>query len=56
MQQVRVLLAETDLTAAALSHRVGYPDASYFIKRFRTDHGMGPGAMASRGPPTAATR
>jgi AraC-like DNA-binding protein len=42
MQQARLLLAETDQTVAALSRRVGYPDVSYFIKRFRADHGMTP--------------
>jgi AraC family transcriptional regulator, transcriptional activator of pobA len=42
MQQARLLLAETDMTVAALSHAVGYPDVSYFIKRFRADHGMTP--------------
>lgn len=38
MRQARLLLAETDLTVAAISRRVGYPDASYFIKRFRAEH------------------
>ncbi|MFC7531886.1 AraC family transcriptional regulator [Actinoplanes sp. GCM10030250] len=42
MQQARRLLAETDLTVAAIARRVGYPDAGYFIRRFRTDHGMTP--------------
>jgi AraC-like DNA-binding protein len=42
MQQARLLLAESDLTVAALSHRVGHPDVSYFIKRFRAAHGMTP--------------
>ncbi|AVT34030.1 AraC family transcriptional regulator [Plantactinospora sp. BC1] len=43
MQQARLLLTETDLTVAAISRRVGYPDVSYFIKRFRASHGMTPG-------------
>ena len=51
MQQARVLLAETDLTVAALSHRVGYPDVSYFIKRFRADHGMTPAQWRHAAPP-----
>jgi AraC family transcriptional regulator, transcriptional activator of pobA len=42
MQQARVLLTDTDLTVAAISHRVGYRDVSYFIKRFRADHDMSP--------------
>ncbi|MFC7546978.1 helix-turn-helix domain-containing protein [Plantactinospora sp. GCM10030261] len=42
MRQARLLLGETDLTVAAISRRVGYPDVSYFIKRFRADHGMTP--------------
>jgi AraC family transcriptional activator of pobA len=42
MQQARVLLAETGLTVAAVSRRVGYPDVSYFIKRFRAGHDMTP--------------
>lgn len=42
MQQARLLLAETGLTVAAISHRVGYPDVSYFIKRFRAEHRLTP--------------
>ena len=42
MQHARLLLADTDLTVAAISHRVGYPDVSYFIKRFRAEHGLTP--------------
>jgi AraC family transcriptional activator of pobA len=38
MQHARQLLTDTDLTVAAISHRVGYPDVSYFIKRFRAGH------------------
>jgi AraC-like DNA-binding protein len=38
MQQARLLLSTTALTVAAISHRVGYPDVSYFIKRFRAEH------------------
>src|ERR687889_750378 len=51
MQQARVLLAETDLTVAALARRVGYPDVSYFIKRFRADHGMTPAQWRHAAPP-----
>jgi AraC-like DNA-binding protein len=42
MQQARALLAGTGLTVAAVAHRVGHPDVSYFIKRFRAAHGMTP--------------
>jgi AraC family transcriptional activator of pobA len=52
MQQARTLLADTDLTVAALSHRVGYPDAGYFIKRFRADHGMPPAQRRHAAPHT----
>jgi AraC-like DNA-binding protein len=38
MQHARLLLTGTDLTVAAISHRVGFPDVSYFIKRFRAEH------------------
>ncbi|MEE6261603.1 AraC family transcriptional regulator [Plantactinospora sonchi] len=56
MQQARLLLAETDLTVAAVSRRVGYPDVSYFIKRFRAEHRVTPtqwrdaAQRGSRGP------
>ena len=58
MQQARILLADTDLTVAALSHRVGYPDVSYFIKRFRADHGMTPAQWRHAAPsrPSAEVR
>jgi AraC family transcriptional regulator, transcriptional activator of pobA len=42
MQQARLLLTDTNLTVAAISRRVGYPDVSYFIKRFRADHEVTP--------------
>jgi AraC family transcriptional activator of pobA len=42
MREARLLLAETGLTVAAISHRVGYTDVSYFIKRFRADHDLTP--------------
>lgn len=52
MQQARALLAGTDLTVAAISRRVGYPDVSYFIKRFRTDHQTTPVQWRSSAPPS----
>ena len=54
MRQARLLLAETDLTVAAISHRVGHPDVGYFIKRFRADHRVTPvqwRRAAQPGPP-----
>ena len=49
LQEARVLLAETDLTVAAISRRVGYPDASYFIKRFRAEHRVTPAQWRGAG-------
>ncbi|MEV6493990.1 AraC family transcriptional regulator, partial [Actinoplanes sp. NPDC051633] len=48
MQQARVLLTETGLTVAAISRRVGYPDVSYFIKRFRAEHTLSPARWRNR--------
>jgi AraC-like DNA-binding protein len=42
------LLTETDLTVAAIAHRVGFPDASYFIRRFRTEHQVTPALWRRR--------
>ncbi|WP_025618214.1 AraC family transcriptional regulator [Salinispora cortesiana] len=52
MQQARLLLAETDLTVGAISRRVGYPDTSYFSKRFRARHGVTPTQWRDAAPPT----
>lgn len=49
LQEARTLLAETDLTVAAISRRVGYPDASYFIKRFRAEHRVTPARWRGAG-------
>ena len=49
MQQARLLLAETDLTVAAISRRVGWPDVSYFIKRFRAEHRTTPARWRDAG-------
>ncbi|WP_306214560.1 AraC family transcriptional regulator [Actinoplanes sp. RD1] len=53
MQHARHLLAGTDLTVAAISRRAGYPDVSYFIKRFRADHGLTPARWRAAGGPGA---
>ncbi|WP_051167596.1 AraC family transcriptional regulator [Actinoplanes sp. N902-109] len=42
LQEARALLSGTDLTVAAIGRRVGYPDAGYFIRRFRAEHRMTP--------------
>ncbi|GAA3267925.1 helix-turn-helix transcriptional regulator [Dactylosporangium vinaceum] len=42
LQEARALLSETDLTVAAVARRAGYPDVSYFIKRFRDEHRVTP--------------
>ncbi|GIG88080.1 hypothetical protein Pen02_30160 [Plantactinospora endophytica] len=51
MRQARLLLTETDLTVAAVSRRVGYPDVSYFIKRFGAEHGVTPTQWRVAAPP-----
>jgi AraC family transcriptional activator of pobA len=50
MQQARALLTGTDLTVAAVGARVGYPDVSYFIKRFGAEHGVTPARWRSARP------
>lgn len=42
LAEARRLLAETDLTVQAVAGRVGYRDAGYLIRRFRTAHGVPP--------------
>jgi AraC-like DNA-binding protein len=42
LAEARRLLAETDLTVAAVAGRVGYADAGYLIRRFRAAHGVPP--------------
>lgn len=51
MQQARLLLTETDLAVSAISRRVGYPDTSYFSKRFRARHGVTPTQWREAAPP-----
>ena len=40
--EARRLLTDTDLTVAAVAGRVGYQDAGYLTRRFRTAHGATP--------------
>lgn len=44
MREARHLLAGTDLTVGEIGRRVGYRDAGYFVRRFRTTHGTSPAA------------
>jgi len=44
MREARRLLADTDLTVTEIAPRVGYREAGYFVRRFRTAHGVTPGA------------
>lgn len=42
MREARRLLADTDLTVAAVARQVGYRDPGYFVRRFRREHGVPP--------------
>jgi AraC family transcriptional regulator, transcriptional activator of pobA len=42
MREARRLLADTDLTVTVVARRVGYRDPGYFVRRFRTEHGVPP--------------
>lgn len=44
MAEARTLLRQTDLTVEAVAARVGYRQASFFIKHFRRDHAVTPAA------------
>ncbi|ANY06598.1 helix-turn-helix transcriptional regulator [Pseudonocardia sp. HH130630-07] len=48
MREARRLLAGTDLTVTEIGRRVGYRDAGYFVRRFRTAHGTSPAAWRRR--------
>ena len=49
MQEARRLLADTDLTIAEIAGRVGYREAGYFVRRFRTAHGVPPAVWRRAG-------
>ena len=49
MQEARRLLADSDLTVAEIAGRVGYREVGYFIRRFRTAHGVPPAAWRRAG-------
>ncbi|WP_456817513.1 AraC family transcriptional regulator [Cellulomonas sp. URHB0016] len=42
MVEARRLLAETELTVAAVAGRTGFRDPAYLVRRFREQHGMTP--------------
>ncbi|MGH2893813.1 MAG: helix-turn-helix transcriptional regulator, partial [Solirubrobacteraceae bacterium] len=42
MAQARRLLAETDLSVAAIATRIGYADSGYFVRTFRRTHATTP--------------
>jgi AraC-like DNA-binding protein/quercetin dioxygenase-like cupin family protein len=50
MREARRLLADTDLTVADVARRIGYRDAGYFVRRFRSAHRVTPTAWR-RGTP-----
>jgi AraC family transcriptional regulator, transcriptional activator of pobA len=54
MREARRLLADTDLTVAEIARRVGYREAGYFVRRFRTAHGVPPEAWRRAGRRPAA--
>lgn len=47
-EQAARLLRETDLPVSEISAYVGYPDHNYFIKAFRKQYKMTPGAYRGR--------
>lgn len=49
LREARRLLADTDLTVAEVARRVGYRDGGYFVRRFRTAHGVTPAAWRRAG-------
>jgi AraC family transcriptional activator of pobA len=49
MREARRLLADTDLTIGEIAPRVGYREAGYFVRRFRTAHGVTPAAWRRAG-------
>jgi AraC family transcriptional activator of pobA len=50
LQEARRLLTDTDLPITAVARRCGYPDPSYFIKRFRAEHRLTPAQWRTGAP------
>ncbi|GAA1654565.1 AraC family transcriptional regulator [Actinoplanes couchii] len=51
LQEARRLLTGTTLPVAAVARRVGYPDVSYFIKRFRAEFTITPAQWRATADP-----
>lgn len=49
MREARRLLADTTFAVGEIAHRVGYREAGYFVRRFRTAHGVTPAAWRRAG-------
>lgn len=49
MREARRLLAGSDLAIAEVGRRVGYRETGYFVRRFRTEHGVPPAAWRKAG-------
>jgi len=49
MRESRRLLADSDLAIAEITHRVGYRETGYFVRRFRAAHGVTPAAWRKAG-------
>jgi AraC family transcriptional regulator, transcriptional activator of pobA len=58
MREARRLLADTDLAVVEIAVQVGYREAGYFVRRFRSAHGVTPGAWrrAGRAPAPSPDR
>jgi len=51
MAEARRLLVQTDLTVEEVGWRVGYVDAGYFVRSFRSTHGATPLGWRRAGRP-----
>lgn len=52
----RSLLVETDVSVAEVARRCGFHDTTYFVRRFRLDSGMTPGAYRAAARPEKGVR
>ena len=51
MAEARKLLVQTDLAVEEIGRRVGYGDAGYFVRLFRSTHGATPLGWRRAGRP-----